>query len=375
MRNYYKILFLLVTAVSSVAYSAGTGINVPSIDDLHEFGENIEASIENGNSAYFNQCFHHREFLKRSIDESNNAYAEGFREGFIKHFDIGTVLVDEIYSNGTYSFHKAYYTDGKAKMLFRLMTNEGINYHEFEVQIIDEKMKIVDAYIFLAAEYLSEMVNRLYIANMPVKYCSESDLIKQAEYKELESIKVFFGENKSAKAYREWKKLDPEYKSLKEYQVLGIQLAAHTNEEKFLEHYVEFRNNLNDTKGKYLLPVEGLMAYGYYKESLECIDSLDKCLGKDPMLNLWRANIFYNLNDYEKAAGYYNIIIETYPEYEFTYFTLLGIYIEEKKYDKATSLLEKMTFTFNRYKEDFQEILVEYPDFLHSAEYTEWLKQ
>jgi tetratricopeptide (TPR) repeat protein len=289
---------------------------------------------------------------------------------------LGAMIVDDIKQNGTYSFLRAYKKDGANYLLFRLFTNNGINYHEFEVKQDKDKFKIIDAYLFLSGEKMSETIARVYNSFRLLNTASIADSLSYLQaLSELEKIKVLASKGKFSKAYKKWQTLPLSFMKDKLFLITGIQIASYLDDKTYLKAYNQFVSNFPNNSGKYLIPLDGLLIHKNYSMALACVDSLDNSLNNDPMLNYLRGNLLYEMGNYTEAAKKMSVLIESIPDFETGYYSLLGLYVKNKNYIEATQVLDKIVLTFNYYKDDFSPILKEYPDFINSEEYQVWLNQ
>jgi hypothetical protein len=93
------------------------------------------------------------------------------------------------------------------------------------------------------------------------------------------------------------------------------------------------------------------------------------------MLNYLRAKILYEMGDHIEAANKFNTLIQSIPDFENGYISLLQLYINDKYYQKATDLLDKMVSNLDYYKSSMNSYLSNYPEFYQSNEFQIWLKQ
>jgi tetratricopeptide (TPR) repeat protein len=374
---------IIISFFSLVAFASGeTNLNaeIPDLAQLEVFALQIEESIENGNPSYFNNSFDIDAFLNKVMNENSstedNLFNKGFEEGFRKNFDLGTMIVDEIKNDGSYTFLRAYKKDSTIRLLFRLFTHNGINYHEFEVKHVQGDFRITDAYLFLSGERISETISRMYNSyRFPDTSPPGESINSLKALAELGKIKVLASKGKYRKAYNIWQKLPPSYKNDKIFQITGIQIASYLDNKKYLETFKEFVTNYPANTDKYLIPLDGFIIHQNYSMALACIDSLDKSLNNDPLLNYLRGNLFYEMGNHSEAANKLSVLIEALPDFEPSYYSLLALYIGDNNYIKATHVLDKIIFRLNYYKNDISTILQEYPAFINSEEFQVWMNR
>ena len=344
-------------------------------DELIAFAKQLESSISSGNPYYFNLCFNTEAIINKAVNPkentSDNAFVQGFVDGVKQEFDLGTEIINEIGSEGSFSFIRAYQQNGKSKILFRLISDYGVDYHEYEVESQEDKIMIVDGYIFTSAQSISNTFGLIY-----TEYLLSSYRMTETR-KDRDPVKKIYrlaSSGKNLKAFKKWEKLPATIRYSKTNQLLGINLAKQLNKNIYFGTYAEFLKHFPDEPGKYFVPLDGLIKHGYYKAALENIDKLDEIVQEDPLLNVLRANIYLELGNVNIAEDYLCQVIDSMPEFESGYISLLDIYLREKEFAKVTELLDKIILTFEAGKEDLMPFFDNHPDFINSAEYQNWIE-
>src|SRR5690606_9422703 len=103
--------------------------------------------------------------LKTIHDE--NEFDRGLKTGLIEFpkkiislFEIGSFydMVNYRYDEETQTYH----------MLFRLFQmDEGINYHDYKVSVVNDEFMFDDMYIYLSGEYISDTFTRIFEYTSP----------------------------------------------------------------------------------------------------------------------------------------------------------------------------------------------------------------
>jgi tetratricopeptide (TPR) repeat protein len=381
IRSHYTYILLLLTAISlNLSAYNSTDKQVPDDSKLIAFAKQIEQSIESRNPYYFNLSFDREVTLNRILDksysEADSAFNEGFIDGIRSTLELGTLIINELGNNGTFRFITSYSDIDGSWIVFRLLSENGINYHAYKVESIDNDFKITDGYFFLSGDKLSEALQLIYDRNTTIFLQKQKmDKVMVRSLDELDKTKQFYSKGNISKAFKIWQEIPSINRTEKPFQYVGLILATGLDKETFLNTYKEYLVNYPEEKGKYLIPLDGLMAHGYYDLALQCLDSVDKAIVKDPLLDFFRAKIYYAVGDIDKATSYLDQVIDLIPDFEMGYLSLLNIYLSERKFEEATLLLNQMILTFNTYKEDLYPFLTDFPDYLNSSLYKEWLEQ
>lgn len=370
------LLFIGITAFSG---------DIELVSEAHlqkarQLGNNIQESIENNNPSYVNTIFNLEKFLENAIPKSVGDLEQAFYEGFInefrKSFDLGLSITNEIGYEGEYTFLGAYSINNTYSIIFRMLSQQTVNYHEFTLEVDEDDVSIIDIYNYYSGSYMSEILARVYQGGSLYVSCTSPEQKQElSSIVSLNQISEFAMAGKHKKAMKHWYKIPANYRKEKNYLSEGLKIAKFLDEETFQAVYKNYMTYFPEEGGKYLIALEALTYQQRSKEGIKCLDKLDSFLHIDPILNLIRANLYYDLNDKVSAIESLQELIKTNPGYEIGFISLLGIYLEEKKYVDATQLLDQILYTFNSYKEDLQPILGEYPDFLDSIEYTSWVEE
>lgn len=351
-----------------------------NLEKAIQLGNNIEESIENDNPSYVNNLFNLDNFLKNAIPESENpleqAFYEGFTGEFHRSFDLGISIINEIGYDGEYTFLHAYSSNDTYYLIFRMWSQQTVNYHEYKLEISENEFSVADIYNYYSGSYMSEILARVYEGGSLYISGTSNQQKQELQYIiKLNQLSEFVSAGKFKKAMKKWYKIPSNLRNEKPYLAEGLKIAKYLDEETFQEVYTQYSVNFPEEGGKYLIALEALSYQERSKEALECLEKLDAFLQIDPVLNLIRANLHYELHNKGLAIENLKELIKSNPEYEIGYISLLGIYLEEKKYVDATQILDQILYTFNSYKEDLQPILGEYPEFLNSTEYSSWSKK
>lgn len=367
--NVFRIFLLSILCFSRIIPVHGEYTALTE-DQLLHFGQQIESSLNSQNPYFFNLSFDTDRLLlhvfERYGQSPDASFHKGFVDGITQNLDLGSLLVNDLNSGGNIEL-VAVNNGQQASIIFRMIGLNGINYHEYYVEKVEGKLKITDAYIYSSGQRISESVGELYV---------NSWFNITTEYTEtIEQIKNLHLQGKDNKAFRKWEQLSFNAKTEKSNLLTGLEIASKTDRDAFFEVYNLFTLYYPDEPGKYLIPLDGLIASGLYERALACIDSLDQVVMHDPILNFVRANIYYEAGKVENAENALGILIETMPDFELGYFSLLDIYLQEDNYARATLLLDQMVYVFQNYKEDYAPLFANYPDFVNSPEYQEWLQQ
>jgi hypothetical protein len=377
---YIEILIFVCMFTPALNAVDTSGPTIIEDEGVVSFAKQIEESIENRNPSYFNLSFNSdalvSEILSSHLMKTDSVFNKGFTDGIKMSLDLGTIVINELGTNGSFQFIHAIKRNNDTWLVFRLLSENGINYHEYKVEPDVKNYKITDGYFYLSGDKLSESLYHIYEKYVYMLSRSKAEDTEWAKIlEELEKIKTLYSEGKTQKAYKYFSNIPETYQTNKTIQCAKINVASGLDHKTYLDIFNEYMVTYPDEPGKYLIPLDGLVSQGCYDLALQYLDSLDNALMTDPLLDFFRATIYYETNSTEKSADYLVKLIVAMPDFETAYLSLLNIYLTQNKFEEATDLLNKMIVSFNTYKEDLYPFLAEYPEYLKSPLYQEWIRQ
>ena len=156
--KYLTLLLLLVLTPALYAQS---------IQEIEAFSARLEEAVATGDESTLKAIFDSKRFIDLIIDESDDRDMRYFNLGFRKAMEDRGMMTSmlEVYNaeSTTYRFVSSYIDNGEAHAVFRLYGDDGINYHNHKLVETTEGLKILDSYVAMTGEFLSETMKRLYL--------------------------------------------------------------------------------------------------------------------------------------------------------------------------------------------------------------------
>ncbi len=375
-------VILTIISLSAIGQPKSVdNVNEPSLQDVYTIGNQIEESLENNNPAYLNSMIDIDNLFELAIDKPSSqhekTFYDGFVEGFGSTFDLGTALLDESGSGGSFELLQCQKKGLHYSLLFRLNAASGLNYYEIVIEHSGEAYSINNIYNFYSDESLQDVLRRMYaLGNIMSGNQNEKLLASLAPWAMNVELTKLYSRGKYAKVIKKWSQMEPVVRNHKVNLATVLRCAAHLDSEQFSAIFDMFSWQYPESGGKYLLAVEALaLQEGYTEELLICADSLERYTGKDPVMDVFRAELCYSMGHVEASRDLLEEAILTMPENEVIYIKLLAVYLDMKDYEKAAGLLDQIEFVFSSYKEDLEPLLVDYPEFLQSPAYANWMEK
>jgi hypothetical protein len=371
MRIFLFFLFILGAILSSA-----------QTQKFVEFGKEIEKTIAARDGSFFNEAFDATMFLDRvtkttqdgELDDFNN----GFRKGFTAKFKMGDLIINEIGEGGMYSYLNHYEKDGVHHLLFRLFSLEkGLNYHDFELAVRDETIRIVDCYIFLISETLSTTFKRTYSTLLPQSSGSaEVDELKKEveQFAKISVIKSHLSALDYNKALEVYNTVSDRYKTEKIFRLLKIEIERGIDDKSYMAAIDDYQGAF---PGDLTIELISIDKYYLSKEFEKVLSSLDRIQAsikvKDPILHLYRGNCLFEMQKFKEAKVEFETLVKHYPTMETAHWSLAYAFIQLKEFSEAVDVLDRLNKDFGYDKSSIDELLQNEVTFIESENFKKWV--
>lgn len=357
--KHIALLFLILCMSTSFSQNSHEpSLNFAVNDTINDskviaFADLLQTSLYELDTAFFMENFDGDSFANKVIlnDEESlkkkdiQVFNKAFKVGFLGEFDIfPTNIVKSIKNDASYDVVNYYYDELESKyhLLFRAYSDDdGLNYHDYQLNYVNETFKIEDIYIYTTGEYLSDTVKQLYMLNLPRTY------VDDISPKEKRSNTVLFfhdytellGQKKYKEAYNLLSNLEGEIKDQKVIYIMKIQVASAINEVYYMEAIDELLKKFPKDPSTQLMAVDYFVMLKDYNATMAALEALENATS-DTFVQYMRGNLSWEFNDYEGAEKAYNAIMKEYPDFEAARLNLLYMYDEAKMFTSCITLLD-----------------------------------
>lgn len=346
---------------------------------LDGIGIKLDSTLTAGDASYMNSIYDVELFSKRFLLDTKSSkiknFNKGFYEGFSESFKFGNVILDNLNKGGRYDYLRSFKDEnGNNIIQFRLYGDDGLNYHNHIVEFVNNEPKIVDTYIFIIGEYLSETIKSMYmslVAKQNFKSLFKSKSMNDISL--LPKIKALRAEGKYEEAKKVYNQLSDKGKTNKLFMLMDVSISQNLSEEEYKKAISNYEEKFPNDPSLNLVSIDGYILTEEYDKALENINKLDKALNGDSFLDFMRGSIYYLKSDFENAEKYFSTTAEKYIDFIEPIDSLLTIYIEQQKNEKAVEVLNKMITNFQLPKDLLIESVQEnFPDFSKTKEFLNW---
>lgn len=340
----------LVVASSSLAARDVTPCN--DLWDLNAFGERILKGIP--------------------MDPKGR---EEFLSGLGTSFNWGDTILKNTGDTGSYSFLHASRRSGHLRAIFRLINADGsINYHDIEFSSDAVESKIIDVYIYTAAENLSETMNALVANsfaqrdNLDIPGLSREDGL--SAYRKLHE-QMQQGDFPGLLA--SFHKLPKDIRNHKATLMLRLQAAQQMSHEEHRLAIHDLVAAFPQNKALDFLLIDIHHGEKEWDLGLSCIDRLDLVVGGDPYLDCLRAGFLTDAGRLTQAREKAEAALLKLPERQQVWWMLFAITLKQKDHKATVDSLNRMRERFSLTFGDLTD-MAECKDFVASQEYATWRK-
>ncbi|AMV36146.1 tetratricopeptide repeat protein [Planctomyces sp. SH-PL62] len=273
--------------------------------------------------------------------------------------------------------------EGRPAFVLRVLPADGgVAYSVFILdRRPDGRIRAVDHYSLAVGEPTSQVIRRLYQAGVAQ---ANRGLLDRLMGKEQPLIKHMDDTVRMAAANREGRSqevltiydaLPEELKNEKIFQVGRFNAAQKIGDEaKYLEVIQDFARRFPGDPACDLLLLDGYVLMNQPEKALECVDRLEKVLGKDAYLKVLRGGVLTLLKRPDDAIAAYRAAIAEEPDLWPAYDALLVVTLEQKQFEELAKLLDSLE---SQFEEDAFDLLNldGFTEFFDSPEGKAWTEK
>ena len=368
---FKNLICLTIASATMVVQSADISPN-----ELKGFARRVETSVIQDKGKLIDQSLDKEFFGARCTRGGGTQKLKDlFLKGFFSAFKYGSAI-SKAAKTGHYKMVRCYKKGSKNHIIFRMVSNNALNYHDYWV-VKNKKgeFKIVDCYVYTTGENLSDTMNRMFIqwnASMDPSFLTRL-MKKNKHFKE--NMKTFADmskatrANKPKEAIKFYKKLSAKFQKMKMAMLIACKNYALIDQSAYFDKMKEYKELFPGDPSLPLMLIDYYFLKKDYQNTLKSIDELDANLGKDPYLNLYRAYVYKQQNKLKETQKYAAKVIATLPSLSEPYLTFLSASLAARDFaavTKCLKLLRKNGFDISR-----KNILEdpEYKDYVKSKEF------
>lgn len=327
------------------------------------FARELEKNMDKRNGGFMDDAIHWEVFYNR-MKAAPGTTGEITRREFrtmVKSMKLGIRTAENLGKEGKFTMLRSYADNGKRHVLFRLYSEEGINYYDFELAKVKDKTGIADIFIYLSGENISETVKELiFQANAATKNKPSADERRRAD--KLNEVRQLLRQERYKEVVDIVDNLPASWKKVRVFMMTRLIAASRYDPDLFEQSLAEYRAAFPNANKVELMLLDGYITQKKYDEALQAINNLDKQLGKDPLLDLQRGSLYYQAGKPDSAIMVLERLTQNMPDFEDGYSQLIQI-LALNGQEKRAGELFKQTKESNILKDKTIQMLEEnYPE-------------
>ena len=332
--------------------------------------------------ALLNGVLNHHAFLKKvaeNIGTYNKTQLANLSFQVKENIRLGDMVMSYLKSNdGYFNFSKIYFNNKTAHVIFRIYSQiEGLNYFDCELKRINGKINITDVFIYYAGELWTTSYARhmklLAEYNMGITDSIHPENQFHNSLLKVDYISELLYSGKVDHAELVYSSIPDQFQKDKIIRGVFLKIAHQRGDSAYvnaINHFLQLDPD-NRRFNLFFKLLQNLAANKNHEARQSIID-LNEITGKDPLMQLFVGQTFQNELHFEKAIVCYDGVIDRYPDLFETYWYKLIALIQSNNFSEAVNFLDSIVFNFEARKIDLEDLLEDYPKFIHSNEYSNW---
>jgi hypothetical protein len=343
--------------------------------------QRIASSMQSGDGAVLDRAIDIDAILERAYRglDGSEAARRDFGAGVKKTFNFGTAIAKEIEGAGSYELLRVRQVGGKQRALFRLISASGVNYHDMELAPARDGKghRVVDIFIFLSGEWLSETIRRGFLPVVAHEKRGALDRMTGAQSAYIESLpritelSTAMRDGDHARVLAIYRALPPEVQKDRNVMMMYYQAASKAGDAEYARALDAIKKAFPKDPALDLLLFDDYFLKKQYDGALAALGRVRRALGGDAYLDFLEGNIFYARGDHAAAKVRLNRAIAAEPDLAEPYWTLITISLEQRAHDETARLLDRVEAGARVELQDVGNV-AEYAEFARSKAYAQW---
>lgn len=302
----------------------------------------IDSAIKNKKPNYFNSLINEKALADKVAKVSGTKISNDFRLGIksaLKQADLGDKIVQAIRGNGSYELVKHYEKDNTQHLIFRLYSDDGLNYHDFELAKKDGKPAIADLFIYLTGEDFSKSIGDLFTSFSVNDKNVSGEKIEQMQ--KMKKIKEMMERNETENALKYYNSLPADLKNQKTVQLMHVMICSQLDEDTYMKAINDYTRLYPDAPNMHLMMIDTYIMRKEYEKAIVSIDKIDRLINTDPFLDYMRALMYNMMAKPVEARTLLEKLYHNMPGFDDGAIELIANYIDAGDDSKARSLIKE----------------------------------
>lgn len=354
MRPYILFSLLAITLITSCL---GPQEQPVSQDEAREMAQRIHSAIANKNDEMFLGFIQLDVFTERISKASGKDIPRSFKKGLktgMKSANLGGQIIEAIQNKGSYELVKQYEKDKVQHLLYRMYSDGGFNYHDYELTKVGGKVYVADIFIYLTGENFSKSASEILAG---IQQADDLQNYKREDIEKFKRLNGLIATGRFEEAKTLYDKLPATFRDKKVVQINYLSIAQGLGGDEYEKALTEFEARYRNEPNMGISLIDGYVYTKQYDKALNVINQLDSMVGTDEMLDYIRYLLYNQMEKPEEARQALVNVNYHYPAFEDAAMELIYMYCESKEYDKARPLVKAYRANEEFDQEKLEDIL------------------
>jgi tetratricopeptide (TPR) repeat protein len=250
---------------------------------------------------------------------------------------------------GSYRLLRVRTVDGAPRPLFRVVTEGGSNYHEYELvpdRAGEGRARIVDVYVFNSGEPLSATLRRLFVRGASEEPGFLGRLAGKKpggpfteHLEEIKRMNQARAKGDAAGWMAIYRALPDELQQDRSFLLMRVAMASRLGEAEYEAAAAALLAQAPDDPALSLVQIDGLFFQKKYAKALKVVERLDARLGGDPFLDALAANLLLEQGKPAAAKQRAERAVRAEPDLITGWWALVNVSLRTRDFDETARLL------------------------------------
>jgi hypothetical protein len=265
----------------------------------------------------------------------------------------------------------------ECRALIRLLPGTGgVNYQTLHIARDKHGApRVVDIYVFFQGELISDGIRRGYLSMANGSKPKDGEPAPGDERAKHNAELTKMGENLRAGKFAEvidvFDSLPESLRQDKSVQLMRLQTAMRFHAGIFAQAMEEFRTLFPNDPCVDMLAVDYHTVKREFPQALDCLARLEKSVGPDPFLHVWRSRLWRAAGDLEQAHLEAEKAVQAEADLRDGYVELLELSLAQHDFTETERMLKLLTLQFQMRFKDLTTVPA-FAEFVKSPEYEHW---
>jgi hypothetical protein len=281
---------LLALASCDKGVPAPAKMDPVTMDEAKRLATDFQAAVTPCDGAKVDPLIDGENLIRRAIQKSTvkGSMRDGIAKG-MRSNSVGRMLCQGWGADATYTLLRIREVDGQPRPLFRLISDDAVNYHELELgkSRSDHRVRVVDVRIFASGDLLSESLTQMLDQAAATMKSGADPADFRRTGQELRDARER-GDNVEAR--RLLSTLPEPMRRSKPMRLAELMIASDLDEATYADIMEKYRHDFPDDPSGDVLAIDYFYLKKDMTQTLAAVDRLDQLVGGDPYLAVLRAN-------------------------------------------------------------------------------------